>query len=149
MRMTANTTKTGMEARTCRSLLWGKGREAGIRQDNRRKRLTTRSSGKQPAERTAVRAAPIVCPEESIRSFPKKWWNSRRLRSEGDWGRAESPQCARRRTALGPEGHDAPTTAREQGLQPYGGVYLLRQTNRRGAGGTESPCMHRHTPTLS
>ena len=25
----------------------------------------TRSSGKQPAERTAVRAAPIVCPEES------------------------------------------------------------------------------------
>ena len=32
---------------------------------NRRGRLATRSSGKQQAERTAVRAAPIVCPEES------------------------------------------------------------------------------------
>ena len=33
---------------------------------NRRRRLATRSSGKQQAERTAVRAAPIVCPEESL-----------------------------------------------------------------------------------
>ena len=32
---------------------------------NRRRRLATRSSGKQQAERTAVRAASIVCPEES------------------------------------------------------------------------------------
>ena len=32
---------------------------------NRRRRLATRSSGKQQAERTSVRAAPIVCPEES------------------------------------------------------------------------------------
>ena len=32
---------------------------------NRRRRLAPRSSGKQQAERTAVRAAPIVCPEES------------------------------------------------------------------------------------
>ena len=39
---------------------------------NRRRRLAPRSSRKQQAERTAVRAAPIVCPEES-------------------------PQCARRR----------------------------------------------------
>ena len=39
---------------------------------NRRRRLATRSSGKQQAGRTAVRTAPIVCPEES-------------------------PQCARRR----------------------------------------------------
>ena len=42
---------------------------------NRRRRLATRSSGKQQAERTAVRAASIVCPEES-------------------------PQCARRRKPL-------------------------------------------------
>ena len=42
---------------------------------NRRRRLATRSSGKQQAERTAVRTAPIVCPEES-------------------------PQCARRRKPL-------------------------------------------------
>ena len=32
---------------------------------NSRRRLATRSSGKQQAERTAVRTAPIVCPEES------------------------------------------------------------------------------------
>ena len=32
---------------------------------NRRRQLAPRSSGKQQAERTAVRAAPIVCPEES------------------------------------------------------------------------------------
>ena len=32
---------------------------------NRRRQLATRSSGKQQAGRTAVRAAPIVCPEES------------------------------------------------------------------------------------
>ena len=32
---------------------------------NRQRRLATRSSGKQQAERTAVRTAPIVCPEES------------------------------------------------------------------------------------
>ena len=32
---------------------------------NRRRRLAPRSSGKQQAGRTAVRTAPIVCPEES------------------------------------------------------------------------------------
>ena len=32
---------------------------------NRRRRLAPGRSGKQQAERTAVRAAPIVCPEES------------------------------------------------------------------------------------
>ena len=95
---------------------------------NRRRRLATGRSGKQQAERTAVRTAPIVCPEESpllaatIDNFAGKnspWagidaptpareqglqlygalycfeW-----RSEGDWGRAESPQCARRRIPL-------------------------------------------------
>ena len=40
-----------------------------------------------------MRAAPIVCPEES-------------------------PQCARRRTPLPPAGPDEPTPAQEQGLQP-------------------------------
>ena len=33
---------------------------------NRRRRLATGRSGKQQAERTAVRTAPIVCPEESL-----------------------------------------------------------------------------------
>ena len=61
---------------------------------NRRRRLATRSSGKQQAERTAVRTAPIVCPEESPLVRPQ----------------AHTPV---------PERPDAPTTAREQGLQPY------------------------------
>ena len=47
-----------------------------------------------------MRAAPIVCPEES-------------------------PQCARRRTFLPPAGLDAPTPAQEQGLQPYGALYCF------------------------
>ena len=77
---------------------------------NRRRRLATRSSGKQQAERTAVRAAPIVCPEES-------------------------PQCARRRTFLPPAGPDAPTPAREKGLQPYGALDCFRRRSEGGAGG--------------
>ena len=65
---------------------------------NRRRRLAPRSSGKQQAGRTAVRTAPIVCPEESpllastgdnfaARNSP---WRglTRRLRREG---RACSP----------------------------------------------------------
>ena len=61
---------------------------------NRRRRLATRSSGKQQAGRTAVRAAPIVCPEESPLVRPQAHTPSprrgltRRLRREG---RACSP----------------------------------------------------------
>ena len=62
---------------------------------NRHRRLAPRSSGKQQAERTAVRAAPIVCPEES-------------------------PQCARRRKPLPPAGADAPTPARIGTGRPMG-----------------------------
>ena len=58
---------------------------------NRRRRLATRSSGKQQAERTAVRTAPIVCPEESLLGarrrnppFPDEGL-TRRLR-RGWWG---------------------------------------------------------------
>ena len=57
---------------------------------NRRRRLATRSSGKQQAERTAVRTAPIVCPEESPqcarRRIPlpcPRWGLTRRHRREG------------------------------------------------------------------
>ena len=77
---------------------------------NRRRRLATRRSGKQQAERTAVRAAPIVCPEES-------------------------PQCARRRIPLPPVGLDAPTPAWEKGLQPYGALYCFGRRSEGGAGG--------------
>ena len=85
---------------------------------NRRRRLATRSSGKQQAERTAVRAAPIVCPEES-------------------------PQCARRRIPLPPAGIDAPTPAREKGLQPYGALTLFfrwrKKSVQKKASGTATP----------
>ena len=58
---------------------------------NRRRRLATRSSGKQQAERTAVRTAPIVCPEESPLVRPQahtpcpRRGMTRRLR-RGWWG---------------------------------------------------------------
>ena len=85
---------------------------------NRRRRLATRSSGKQQAERTAVRTAPIVCPEES-------------------------PQCARRRKPLPPAGNDAPTPARGQGLQPYGALTLFfrwrKKSVQKKASGTATP----------
>ena len=85
---------------------------------NRRRRLATRSSGKQQAERTAVRAASIVCPEES-------------------------PQCARRRIPLPPAGIDAPTPARGQGLQPYGALTLFfrwrKKSVQKKASGTATP----------
>ena len=58
---------------------------------NRRRRLATGRSGKQQAERTAVRTAPIVCPEESPLVRPQ----------------AHTPV---------PEWPDAPTTAREWAL---------------------------------
>ena len=78
----------------------------------------TRSSGKQQAERTAVRAAPIVCPEES-------------------------PQCARRRIPLPPAGIDAPPPARGQGLQPYGALTLFfrwrKKSVQKKASGTATP----------
>ena len=68
---------------------------------NRRRRLATRSSGKQQAGRTAVRTAPIVCPEESPLVRPQ----------------AHTPV---------PERPDAPTTARLVGLPPRGGSTFFR-----------------------
>ena len=72
---------------------------------NRRRRLATRSSGKQQAERTAVRTAPIVCPEESPLVRPQ----------------AHTPV---------PERPDAPTTARLVGLPPRGGQYFLSKRKK-------------------
>ena len=84
---------------------------------NRRRRLATRSSGKQQAERTAVRTAPIVCPEESPLVRPQ----------------AHTPA----------PGDDAPTTAREQGLQLYGAFTLFfrwrKKSVQKKASGTATP----------
>ena len=83
---------------------------------NRRRRLATRSSGKQQAERTAVRTAPIVCPEESPLVRPQ----------------AHTP-CR--------VGHDAPTPARTVGLPPRGGQYFLSKRKKvpKKASGTATP----------
>ena len=66
-----------------------------------------------------------------------------RWRSEGDWGRAESPQCARRRIPLPLAGLDAPTPARGQGLQPYGALTLFfrwrKKSVQKKASGTATP----------
>ena len=131
---------------------------------NRRRRLATRSSGKQQAGRTAVRTAPIVCPKESplLASIsdnfvagntplvgpdaptparekglqPYGALDCFEWRSEGGaGGRAESPQCARRRNPLPPAGSDAPTPARGEGLQPSWGYLFTSEAIRRGAGG--------------
>ena len=57
----------------------------------------TRSSGKQQAERTAVRAAPIVCPEESP---------------------LQASMCVNLAGSSPQPGADAPTTARTVGMPP-------------------------------
>ena len=68
---------------------------------NRRRRIATGRSGKQQAGRTAVRTAPIVCPEESplVRPQAHTPCSARRVRPEGGaGGRAEShPACSNRR----------------------------------------------------
>ena len=81
---------------------------------NRRRRLATRSSGKQQAERTAVRTAPIVCPEESPLVRPQA-----------------HPPC---------RGIDAPTPVREWDLPSHGALTLFfrwrKKSVQKKAGGT-------------
>ena len=80
-------------------------------------------------------------PALSVGMFPHGF--SRRVRPEGDWGRAESPQCARRRKPPAPVGNDAPTPAREQGWQPYGALTLFfrwrKKSVQKKASGTATP----------
>ena len=71
-----------------------------------------------------MRVSPIVCPEESPCEF------FRRLRSEGVQGGERKAPCwhdkrqlCRRNSPLA--GPDAPTPAREKGLQPYGALTLF------------------------
>ena len=73
-------------------------------------------------------AARLFAPRKATLFFCRNIYTRgvfRRLRSEGDWGRAESPQCARRRNPLPRWGSDAPTPARKKGLQPYGALYCF------------------------
>ena len=124
---------------------------------NRRRRLAPRSSGNQQAERTSVRAAPIVCPEESpllaathdnsviretitggmTRRLRRELglvilWASRRLSVPEGFQRASGkPFGAPAGAYLLPRGADAPTTARGGTCSSIG---LLICTGRRSKG---------------
>ena len=68
-------------------------------------------------------AARLFAPRKATLFFCRNIYTRgvfRRLRSEGDWGRAESPQCARRRKPLPRWGSDAPTPARIGTCRPKG-----------------------------
>ena len=98
---------------------------------NRRRRLATRSSGKQQAERTAVRTAPIVCPEESPLVRPQAhtpcpgWSLTRRLRREW-WG------CR-------PEGVVLSFEAKESTKEsPRHGDYVKKASTAHFAGGARN-----------
>ena len=87
------------------------------------------ASGKPPAcmtiDNLAVRNSPWWGPDaptpargQGLQPYGALYCFGRR--TEGDWGRAESPQCARRRNPLPPVGPDAPTPARIGTCRPMG-----------------------------
>ena len=87
------------------------------------------ASGKPPAcmtiDNLAVRNSPWWGPDaptpargQGLQPYGALYCFGRR--TEGDWGRAESPQCARRRNPLPPVGPDAPTPARIGTGRPKG-----------------------------
>ena len=99
--------------------------------------------------------APIVCPEETPHIFAGllTLWFSRRVRPEGGAG------GERKATLLASiddnfavsnspwAGIDAPTPAREQGLQPYGALYCFEWRSEGDWGRAESPqCVRRRIP---
>ena len=128
---------------------------------NRRRRLAPGRSGKQQAERTAVRAAPIVCPEESPLMRPQAQSPAplvRRLPEGGAGGRAEShPACINQRQLCRKQfplvGLDAPTPARRKGLQPYGALTLFfrwrKKSVQKKASGTATPGKRLLLPILA
>ena len=92
-----------------------------------------------------MRTAPIVCPEESPLVRPQVHTPTplaRRLPEGGAGGRAESPLLA----TIGDNvavsnsplrGIDAPTPAREQGLQPHWALYCFEWRSDGVQGGTK------------
>ena len=62
---------------------------------------------------------------------------------EGGSGRAESPQCARRRTPLPPQGLTRRLRRGRRACSLHGGTYLLRRRSEgvQGASG-KPPCLH-------
>ena len=121
---------------------------------NRRRRLTARSSGKQQAVCTAVRAARMVCPEEGhfVRFQKRKLFcrsNGCSLSGFSPASVSEGFQRVSGKPFGAPAGayhclgYDAPTPAREQGLQPYGAFTLFfrwrKKSVQKKASGTATP----------
>ena len=142
---------------------------------NRRRRLATRSSGKQQAERTAVRTAPIVCPEESPLARPQvqasfsRWGLTRRLRRGSMaavilWGsfahfrgpkvskgRAESPLVRPQAHNFCRRGLTRRLRRGRWGCRPDGGSYFLstRKKVPKKACGTATPGKRLLLPILT
>ena len=94
------------------------------------------------AERTAVQEVLMGCAEESPYVFCRNICPVGFLAGcgpKGGRGRAESPLLTPQRETsaeeISPVGNDAPTPAREEGLQPYGALYCFVWRSE-GAGGT-------------
>ena len=90
---------------------------------NRRRRLATRSSGKQQAGRTAVRTAPIVCPEESHPVFLPEYlypWVFSPTTVRRGLGASGKPPVRPQAQPPAPAGPDAPTPARIGTGRPKG-----------------------------
>ena len=72
---------------------------------------------------------PVSFSPTTVRRFPK--------------GERKALWCARRRISLPPAGPDAPTPAREKGLQPYGALTLFfrwrKKSVQKKASGTATP----------
>ena len=117
---------------------------------NRRRRLAPRSSGKQQAERTAVRTAPIVCPEESPLLFCRNIYTplgfSPTTARRFPKGERKALWCARRRIPpLPPAGPDATTPSRGAGLAALWALNCIgwRSEGVQGASGKPPACIDR------
>ena len=94
-----------------------------------------------------MRAAPMVCPEESLLVRPQAHSPAslvRRLPEGVQGASGKPPACSNNRQLCRKKfplaGLDAPTPAPEEGLQPSWGTHLLRRRSEGGAGGrAESP----------
>ena len=117
---------------------------------NRRRRLAPGRSGKQQAGRTAVRTAPIVCPEESPLLFCRNIYTplgfSPTTARRFPKGERKALWCARRRIPpLPPAGPDAPTPARGAGLAALWALNCIgwRSEGVQGASGKPPACIDR------
>ena len=111
---------------------------------NRRRRLATRSSGKQQAERTAVRAAPIVCPEES----PPACSAERNLcRGSSPLAGPDAPTHRRKGRACNPMGRSIASGGDPKGVQGGERKATLHCVNRKQLCRKQFPLAGNDAPT--